>query len=79
MTEKAAKPIVAEGDSISTFQVTAGATGSKFLINIRDNKKFTGIKCSSCTKVKIGMRLEPVFKDEREASLLDIDHFRPSS
>ena len=29
--------------------------------------------------IKIGMRLEPVFKDEREASLLDIDHFKPSS
>jgi uncharacterized OB-fold protein len=151
MTEKAVKPVVAEGDSISTFQVTVGATGSKFLIEIRDNKKLTGIKCPSCEKVyvpprlhcptccvkmsewvelsgkgtldtytvvryqepyqpkeppiiygvirldgantgltsilgevdpdkvKIGMRLEPVFKDEREASLLDIDHFRPSS
>jgi uncharacterized OB-fold protein len=30
-------------------------------------------------QVKIGMRLEPVFKDEREASLLDIDYFKPSS
>ena len=151
MTDKVVKPIVAEGDSISTFQVTAGATGSKFLIDIRDNKKFTGIKCPGCKKVyvpprlhcptccikmgewvelsgkgtletytvvrykepyqpkeppiiygvikldgadtgiygilgevdpdkvKIGMRLEPVFKEEREASLLDIDHFKPSS
>jgi uncharacterized OB-fold protein len=151
MTAKAVKPVVAEGDSISTFQVTVGATGSKFLIDIRDNKKITGIKCPSCSKVyatprlhcptcfvrmsewvdcggkgtletytvvrykepyqpkdppiiygivkmdgadtgfygilgevdpeniKIGMRLEPVFKEEREASLLDIDHFKPSS
>ena len=151
MTDKAVKPIVAEADSISNFQVTAGATGSKFLIDIRDNKKITGIKCPSCSKVyvpprlhcptccvkmsewvelsgkgtlntytvvrykepyqpkeppiiyaviqldgadtgltsilgevdpdkvKIGMRLEPVFKEEREGSLLDIDHFKPSS
>jgi uncharacterized OB-fold protein len=151
MTAKTVKPVVAEGDSISTFQVTAGATGSKFLIDIRDNKKITGIKCPSCSKVyvpprlhcpacfvrmsewvdlsgkgtldtytvvrykepyqpkeppiiygvikldgadtgmygilgevdplnvKIGMRVEPVFKEEREASLLDIDHFKPSS
>jgi uncharacterized OB-fold protein len=30
-------------------------------------------------KIKIGTHLEPVFKDEREGSILDIDHFRPSS
>jgi uncharacterized OB-fold protein len=30
-------------------------------------------------KIKVGMRLEPVFKEEREGSILDIDHFKPSS
>jgi uncharacterized OB-fold protein len=30
-------------------------------------------------KIKVGMRLEPVFKDEREGSILDIDYFKPSS
>jgi uncharacterized OB-fold protein len=151
MTKNSVKPAVVEAESISTFQVTVGATGSKFLIGIRDNKKIMGIKCPRCkkvyvpprshcptccvkmdewvelsgkgtldtftvvrykepyqpkeppivygiikldgadtglphiigevdpNKVKIGMRLEPVFKDEREASLLDIDHFKPSS
>lgn len=30
-------------------------------------------------KIKVGMRLEPVFKEEREGSILDIDYFKPSS
>ncbi len=151
MAKNSAKPAVVEAESISTFQVTVGAIGSKFLIGIRDSKKIMGIKCPSCkkvyvpprlhcptccvkmdewvelsgkgtldtftvvrykepyqpkeppiiygvikldgadtglphiigevdpNKVKIGMRLEPVLKDEREASLLDIDHFKPIS
>lgn len=135
----------------SNFLVNTGATGTKFLKEIRDNKKIMGIKCPSCGKVyvpprlhcptcfarmsewvelsgkgsltsytvvryeepylpkqppfaygiiqmdsadtgmshflgevdldkiKIGMRLEPVFKEEREGSILDIDYFKPSS
>ncbi|MCJ7522902.1 MAG: OB-fold domain-containing protein [Dehalococcoidia bacterium] len=30
-------------------------------------------------KIEIGMHLEPVFKEEREGSILDIDYFKPSS
>jgi uncharacterized OB-fold protein len=30
-------------------------------------------------KIEVGMALEPVFKEEREGSILDIDYFRPSS
>ena len=145
------EPIIAEVTAHSNFQVTVGATGTKFLKAIRDNKKIMGITCPACKKVyvpprshcptcfdrmsewvdlsgkgsltsytvvrypepympkeppfaygiiqmdgadtglahllgdvdldkiKIGMRLEPVFKEEREGSILDIDYFKPSS
>jgi uncharacterized OB-fold protein len=135
----------------SSFQVSCGTTGTKFLKAIRDDKKIMGIKCPSCGKVyvpprthcptcfarmsewvdldgkgtlssytvvryeepylpkpvpfayaviqmdgadtglahilgevdlgkiEVGMRLEPVFKEEREGSILDIDYFKPSS
>jgi len=128
---------------------SAGAVGSRFLIELRDNKRIMGIKCPECNRVyvppksickdcfgrltewievsdkgtlltytvdchsnsvqpvmppitygvvqldgadtalvhmlgevdpedlKIGMRLEAVFKEEREASILDIRYFRP--
>lgn len=29
--------------------------------------------------IKVGMRLEPVFKEQREGSILDIDYFKPSA
>ncbi|MEE8471434.1 MAG: Zn-ribbon domain-containing OB-fold protein [Dehalococcoidia bacterium] len=145
------EPITAEVMAYSNFLVSTGATGTKFLSEIRDNKKIMGIKCPSCGKVhvpprlhcpacfvrmsewvelsgkgtlstytivrykesympkeppyaygviqmdgadtglthllgevdldkiKVGMRLEPVFKEEREGSILDIDYFKPSS
>ncbi|MBE0479506.1 MAG: Zn-ribbon domain-containing OB-fold protein [Dehalococcoidia bacterium] len=128
---------------------SAGATGSKFLTELRDRKKITGTRCRSCNYVyvpprltckycfqkmsewtevsdrgslltyaiahqptpvlpqappivygivqldgastglvhflgevaledlKIGMRLQAVFKQDRTASLLDIKYFRP--
>ncbi|UCC59944.1 MAG: Zn-ribbon domain-containing OB-fold protein [Dehalococcoidia bacterium] len=145
------EPVIAEVVSHSNFQVSVGATGTKFLKEIRDNKTIMGIKCPSCKKVyvpprshcpicfdrmsewvalsgkgsltsytivrypepympkktpyaygiiqldgadtgmahflgevdldkiEIGVRLEPVFKEEREGSILDIDYFKPSS
>ena len=30
-------------------------------------------------KIKVGMKLEPVFKEKREGSILDIEHFKPSA
>lgn len=128
---------------------SAGAVGSRFLVELRDNKKIMGVKCHECNRVyvppkstckdcfaqltewvevsnkgtlltytvdchsnsvqpveppivygvirldgadtglvhmlgevdmedlKIGMRLEALFKDERQASILDIKYFRP--
>jgi uncharacterized OB-fold protein len=145
------EPINVEVIAHSDFLVSTGATGTKFLSEIRDNKKIMGIKCPGCGKVyvpprlhcptcfvrmsewvdlsgkgtlnsytivrykqsytikeppfafgliqmdgadtgithflgeidldkiKVGMRFEPVFKEEREGSFLDIDYFKPSS
>ena len=41
----------------SNFLVSTGATGTKFLKEIRDNKKIMGIKCPSCGKVYVPPRL----------------------
>ena len=145
------EPINVEVMAHSDFLVSTGATGTRFLSEIRDNKKIMGIKCPQCARVyvpprlhcpecfvrmtewvdlsgkgtlssytivrykqsytikdvpfafgliqldgadtaiahflgdidldklKVGMRFEPVFKDEREGSILDIDYFKPSS
>jgi uncharacterized OB-fold protein len=35
---------------------TAGAVGSRFLIEIRDNKKIMGTKCPSCNRVYVPAR-----------------------
>lgn len=143
-------PIMGEVVAISDFQVTVGATSSKFLFEIRDNKTIMGIKCPTCNKVyvppkthcptcfsrmsewvklsgkgtlktytivryqepympreapfaygvikldgadtgivhliagidlnkiKVGMKMEPVFKEQREGSILDIEYFKPA-
>jgi len=129
---------------------TAGAVGSRFLIELRDNKRIMGTKCPACNRVyvparsvckqcfaqldewvevgdkgtlltyavayepstvqsakpplaygivqldgadtgllhllgevdfeklKSGMRMQAVFKDERSASILDIKYFKPA-
>jgi len=131
------------------FNYTAGKVGSQFLIELRDNKRFMGIKCPTCNRVyvpprstckecfgqldqwvevgdkgtlltytvvhqpypaqpletpfaygivqldgadtgfvhllgevdfdqlKIGMRVQAVFKEERVADILDIKYFKP--
>lgn len=141
--------LVSERNFDSIFSYTAGVTRSKFLTELRDNKKIVGTKCHSCNKVwvparsicvkcfaslkefvelrnvgivetyslikisrdfyptkppfilciiklegadtglvhfineidpkdvKIGMRVEAVFKEERIGSILDIKYFKP--
>ena len=131
------------------FYYAAGRVGSRFLIELRDNKKFMGLKCPTCNKVyvpprstckecfgqldqwvevsdkgtlltytvahqpysaqpvetpfaygivqldgadtgfvhllgevdfdqlKIGMKVQAVFKEEREGHILDIKYFKP--
>ena len=44
------------GDAEQPFNYTVGAEGSKFLNEIRDNKRFMGIKCPKCGKVYIPPR-----------------------
>lgn len=145
------EPITAEVIAHSSFMVNTGRTGTRFLKEIRDNKKIVATKCSKCgkiyvpprlhcpdcfvrmdewvdlsgkgtlesytivrykeayhlrdipyaygvikmdgadtglvhmlggidlDKIKVGMKVEPVFKEEREASFLDIDYFKPSA
>jgi uncharacterized OB-fold protein len=145
------EPISVEVTAHSSFLVSTGATGTRFLTEIMANKKIVGDKCPSCSKVycpprlhcpacfvkmsewvdltgkgtlssftvvrykesyhlreipyaygiiqldgadtglvhmlggvdldkiKVGMRVEPVFKEEREGSFLDIDYFKPIS
>jgi len=38
------------------FKYTAGRTGSRFLIGLRDNRKFMGTKCPTCNKVYVPPR-----------------------
>jgi uncharacterized protein len=44
------------GEMAQPFRWTAGAYGSKFLTELRDNKKFVGVKCPKCGKVYVPPR-----------------------
>ena len=44
------------GEMEQPFSWTAGAYGSKFLTELRDNKKFVGAKCPKCGKVYVPPR-----------------------
>ena len=142
--------LIAERNFDSIFSYTAGVTRSKFLTELRDNKKIVGTKCPNCGMVwvparstcvkcfasmkefvevgntgivttysvvnifrefyplkppfifgiihldgadtglvhfigdvnpkdmKIGMKVQAVFKEERIGSILDIKYFKPS-
>ena len=50
------EPVVAEVIAHSNFLVSTGATGTKFLKGIRDNKQIMGITCPSCKKVYVPPR-----------------------
>lgn len=142
--------LIGERDFDTIYSYSAGATGSRFLTEIRDNKKIVGTKCPNCNMVmvparsicikcfanlkefvevgragevtsysvvnhsesfypikppfvlgiikldgadtglvhfiggvdpkdvKIGMRVQPVFNEERIGSVLDIKYFEPA-
>lgn len=142
-------PITISGAIIMPYRYYAGATASRFFIELRDNKRITGTRCLHCNRVyvpprstcsrcfnkldervelngrgtlqsytvvhyslpvhplgspfiygvilldgadtglvhflaevepeelKIGMRLIPVFKDQRDGNILDIRYFKP--
>ena len=141
--------IVVDFPIVIPQRTTVGTTGSKFLMELRDNKRIMGIKCPACNliympprstcptcfsqleqwvelngkgtlitytvvhyqeeyhpvepplvygiiqldgadtglphllaevdfeNIRIGMRVEAVFKEEREGSILDIKYFKP--
>ena len=57
MAEERKKLIKLEsGEAEQPFKWSAGSYGSKFLTELRDNKKFVGVKCPSCGKVYVPPR-----------------------
>ncbi len=44
------------GEAEQPFRWSAGADGSKFLTEIRDHKRFMGIRCPKCGKVYVPIR-----------------------
>lgn len=59
---------VSSGESAQPFNWSAGAYGSKFLTEIRDNEKITGIKCPRCGRVYVPLRrvCGPCFEEMTE-------------
>ncbi len=47
---------IVEGKLALPYTYFAGATGSRFITTLRDQKKITGVKCSRCSKVYIPPR-----------------------
>jgi len=58
MAEEKRKDLVVleSGEMEQPFKWAAGAYGSRFLTEIRDNKKFVGAKCPKCGKVYVPLR-----------------------
>lgn len=54
--EKRIYAVIETGEMEQPFRWTAGAYGSKFLTEMRDNKRFVGIKCPSCGRVYVPLR-----------------------
>ena len=54
--EKRMYLVIESGEMSQPFRWSAGTYGSRFLTEIRDNKKFWGIKCPKCGKVYVPIR-----------------------
>ena len=48
--------IIESGDAVQPFAYSVGMHGSRFFAEIRDNKRFLGVKCPRCGKVYIPPR-----------------------
>lgn len=48
--------IIESGDARQPFRYAVGLHGSKFLQELRDRRKFTGIRCPGCQKVYVPPR-----------------------
>lgn len=53
---KPTAPVIFSGHTVYTHRFEAGRTGSKFLRELRDNKKIMGLKCPKCNKVYVPPR-----------------------
>ena len=49
--------IIESGDAVQPFAYSVGMHGSKFFTEIRDNRRFMGIRCPKCKKVYIPPRV----------------------
>jgi hypothetical protein len=47
---------ISSGEASQPFNWSVGKHGSKFLQELRDNKRFIGIKCPKCSKVYVPIR-----------------------
>ena len=56
MSEEPNHAFVIEGKMALPYQYYAGATTSKFIVALRDEKKILGVKCAKCNKVFIPPR-----------------------
>jgi hypothetical protein len=56
MTEKKEPMFMTSGEDQQPFEWAAGKYGSKFLVELRDNKKIYGIRCPECRKVLVPVR-----------------------
>jgi uncharacterized OB-fold protein len=60
MTEKNSEEkellAVTSGEAFQPFDWSVGKYGSKFLAEVRDNKKFYGVKCPKCSRVYVPPR-----------------------
>lgn len=59
---------MSSGEGEQPFNYAVGVYGSKFLTEIRDNKKFIGVKCPKCGKVYLPPRkvCGPCFEEMTE-------------
>jgi uncharacterized OB-fold protein len=53
---KPTAPVIFSGQMVYTHKFEAGRTGSRFLRELRDNKKIMGLKCPKCNKVCVPPR-----------------------
>lgn len=48
--------IIESGDAVQPFEYSVGMHGSRFFTEIRDNRRFMGLRCPRCKKVYIPPR-----------------------
>ena len=56
MSETKTDAFVVEGKMALPYQYFAGATGSKFIVALRDERKILGVRCDTCDKTFVPPR-----------------------